>query len=259
MKQLLLAIILLLTTAAFGQGSGQFSGGGGGGNGTDTNAIHKVPGSEQVIQPSADNSAVTLKCFNGTNTANVFLAKDKNASVIFSVDCSGNTVVGGSLTVNGSNGGEDFTCGDGSGLTGATSHGLFWCNPTTNLFNAKLNNGSTVTVLTTAAGATLTDGATVTWATASSPTASATLTFTVHAGSRTLNVSGLVAQQTYVLKLIQDSTGGTDLAGGTGCTWKQPGGGGSTFGLTHTASAIDTLTFFYDGTNCLASLLKAYS
>ena len=104
-----------------------------------------------------------------------------------------------------------------------------------------------------------TDGATVTWAIASNKCANAALTFTVHSGSRTLNLTGLVTGGSYVLKLIQDATGGENLTGGTGCTWKQAGGGGSTFTLTATASAIDILSFTYDGTNCLAVLTKAYS
>jgi len=104
-----------------------------------------------------------------------------------------------------------------------------------------------------------TDGSTVTWAIASNKCANASLTFTVHSGSRTLNLTGLVTGGSYVLKLIQDGTGGENLTGGTGCTWKQAGGGGGTFTLTASASAIDVLSFTYDGTNCLAVLNKAFS
>lgn len=104
-----------------------------------------------------------------------------------------------------------------------------------------------------------TDAATVTWAAGSLVCANASLTFTVHSGSRMLNLTGLVTGGSYVIKLIQDATGGESLTGGTGCTWKQAGGGGSTFTLTGTASAIDVLAFMYDGTNCLATLTKAFS
>jgi hypothetical protein len=103
---------------------------------------------------------------------------------------------------------------------------------------------------------TLTDAATVTWATVG---VNATLTFTVHGGSRTLNLSGLVTGNVYLVKLIQDGTGGENLTGGTGCTWKQKGGGSGTFTLTATAGAIDILTFYYDGTNCYANLGLAYN
>lgn len=105
-----------------------------------------------------------------------------------------------------------------------------------------------------------TDAATVTWAIASGLCSNASLTFTVHGGSRTLNLTGLAAGGSYVIKLIQDGTGGENLIGGTGCTWKQPApASGSTFTLTATAAAIDTLSIFYDGTNCEAVLIKAFS
>jgi hypothetical protein len=107
--------------------------------------------------------------------------------------------------------------------------------------------------------ATLTDGATVTWAIGSVPMANSSLTFTVHGGSRTLNLTGLVTGGTYVLRLVQDATGGENLTGGTGCTWKQLGGGGTSFTLTGTANAIDILTFYYDGTSCYANIGKNYS
>lgn len=105
----------------------------------------------------------------------------------------------------------------------------------------------------------LTDSATVTWAGASALCPNAKLTFTAHSGSRTLNLTGLAAGATYFVELIQDGTGGESLTGGSGCTWIQPGGGGSTFTLTATAGALDTLSFLYDGTNCVALLNKAFS
>jgi hypothetical protein len=106
---------------------------------------------------------------------------------------------------------------------------------------------------------TLTDAAPVVWNANSIKCYNESLTFTVHGGSRTINLSNLVNGGSYVLKLIQDGTGGENLTGGTGCTWKQLGGGGSTFTLTGTASALDILTFTYDGTNCIANLGKAYN
>lgn len=102
---------------------------------------------------------------------------------------------------------------------------------------------------------TQTDGATVTWAIGSVLNAQATLTFTAHSGSRTLNITGPVTGGNYVLKLIQDATGGEGLTLGTGCTWKVGGGGSGAVALTSAASAIDVLTFIYDGTNCLATLI----
>lgn len=104
-----------------------------------------------------------------------------------------------------------------------------------------------------------TDGATVTWAIGSLTCANASLTFTVHSGARTLNLTGLVTGGSYVITLTQDGSGGETLTGGTGCTWKQAGGGGSTFTLTATASAVDILSFTYDGTTCWSVLNKAFA
>jgi hypothetical protein len=99
------------------------------------------------------------------------------------------------------------------------------------------------------------DSGTVTWAIASVLNAQATLTFTVHSGSRTLNITNPVIGGNYVLKLIQDGTGGEGLILGTGCTWKVVNGGAGAVTLTNAPNALDVLTFIYDGTNCLTTLL----
>lgn len=101
----------------------------------------------------------------------------------------------------------------------------------------------------------LTDGATVSWNTAGAN--NATLLFTAHSGSRTLNVSNLISGGSYVLKLTQDSTGGEGLTLGTGCTWKVSVSGsgfsGSTVTPVSAANGIDVLAFTYDGSLCLAT------
>ena len=99
------------------------------------------------------------------------------------------------------------------------------------------------------------DAGTVTWAIASVLNAQATLTFTVHTGNRTLNITNPVVGGNYVLKLIQDATGGVGLVLGTGCTWKVVNGGAGAVTLTNAPNALDVLTFIYDGTNCLTTLL----
>ena len=99
------------------------------------------------------------------------------------------------------------------------------------------------------------DSGTVTWAIGSILNAQATLTFTVHTGSRTLNITNPVVGGNYVLKLIQDATGGVGLILGTGCTWKVVNGGAGVVTLTNAPNALDVLTFIYDGTNCLTTLL----
>ena len=103
------------------------------------------------------------------------------------------------------------------------------------------------------------DGATVTWAIASVLNAQAVLTFTVHGGSRTLNITGPVIGGNYVLKLIQDGTGGEGLILGTGCTWKVSNGGSGAVSLTNAPGAIDVIAFIYDGGNCLATFLPNLS
>lgn len=107
--------------------------------------------------------------------------------------------------------------------------------------------------------ATLTDAATVTWATGGVPFSNADLTFTVHSGSRTLNVSGLVNGGSYVAWFKQDATGGEGLILGTGCTWKVSGGGSGAVTPSTGAAAVDVLAFTYDGTNCLANFNKNFN
>jgi len=104
-----------------------------------------------------------------------------------------------------------------------------------------------------------TDGATVTWAIGSTMCANASLTFTTHGGSRTLNLTGMVNGGSYVLKIIQDGTGGEGLTLGTGCTWKVSGGGSGAITPSTSASAIDVLAFTYDGTNCYANFNKNFN
>jgi hypothetical protein len=108
---------------------------------------------------------------------------------------------------------------------------------------------------------TQTDAATVTWAIGGASFANTTLTFTVHSGSRTLNLSGLVDGGSYVLTLIQDSTGGEGLTLGTGCTWKVSGGGGGAITPSTGANAMDVLAFTYNGTtgNCIANFNKNFN
>jgi hypothetical protein len=127
-------------------------------------------------------------------------------------------------------------------------------------FNADVEtNFQSATLCVPGTFATLTDGATVTWAIASAMCDNAGLTFTVHSGNRTLNLTGLVNGGSYVVWLKQDATGGEGLVLGTGCTWKVIGGGAGAVTLTATASAIDILSFTYDGANCYANIGKNYS
>jgi hypothetical protein len=104
-----------------------------------------------------------------------------------------------------------------------------------------------------------TDAATVTWAIASKFCANASLTFTVHSGSRTLNITNPVNGGSYVIWLKQDGTGGEGLTLGTGCTWKVSSGGAGAITPSTGANAIDVLAFTYDGTNCYANFNKNFN
>jgi hypothetical protein len=101
----------------------------------------------------------------------------------------------------------------------------------------------------------LTDAATVTYATTPGYGGSASLLFTAHSGSRTLNLTGLTNGKYYTVKLIQDGTGGEGLTLGSGCTWQVLTGAApaTTVTLTSTASGVNVLAFTYDGTNCVAN------
>ena len=104
--------------------------------------------------------------------------------------------------------------------------------------------------------ATLTDGATVTWAIASVPAANAKVTL---GGNRTLNITNPVTGGSYVLVVIQDGTGSRTLTLGTGCTWKIGGGGSGTITPSTSANAVDILAFTYDGTNCYGNFAKNFN
>jgi hypothetical protein len=137
--------------------------------------------------------------------------------------------------------------------------GTFTCTGTCSINISYTGYGSIQTPGPTAPFSTLTDAATVTWATASASVANASLLFTAHSGSRTLNVTGLVNGGTYVLKIIQDATGGEGLTLGTGCTWKVSGGGTGAITPSTGANAIDVIAFMYDGTNCYANFNKNFN
>ena len=72
----------------------------------------------------------------------------------------------------------------------------------------------------------------------------------------TLSESGLVKWGTYNLEINNGSGAAATLTLGTGgsCSaWKVAGGGGGAITLTG-SSAIDLLSFTFDGTNCVAWL-----
>jgi len=94
--------------------------------------------------------------------------------------------------------------------------------------------------------ATLVDGATISWDLDTEQTATVTL-----AGNRTLNSpSNLNAGGTYILRIVQDSTGTRTL--GYGSVYKFPSGIAPT--LTTDANATDLLSCYSDGTNMYCNM-----
>lgn len=128
--------------------------------------------------------------------------------------------------------------------------GSYFCNPANTW--TQLGSGSSVTAFQS-----LTDASPITWAVNTTPNAYVTLAHTL--ATRALNVTGITNGGFYIIKLIQDSTGGAALTLGTGCTWKVANGGSGAVTLSSAANAVDSLTFFYDGTACYATFTPNYN
>jgi len=93
----------------------------------------------------------------------------------------------------------------------------------------------------------LTDAATIAWDVQASPAARVTL-----GGNRTLGApANMAAGATYVLRVVQDATGGRTLA--FNVAYKFPGGAAPT--LSTDANAIDLLSFYSDGTSLYGTAL----
>jgi hypothetical protein len=98
---------------------------------------------------------------------------------------------------------------------------------------------------------TLTDGATITWATAGYPVSHAKVTL---GGNRTLVITGAVNGSSGEIRVTQDGTGSRTLA--LPASSKAPGGA---FTLTTTAGAMDVLAWSYDGTTYTWVIGKAFA
>lgn len=198
-------------------------------------------------------ASVTATVFTDANTTNSSNYDLTGANFIiftiaFSAGSASNTATGQLAYVSPLGmGGTVTSVAGGTGISGGTitATGTLATDPTV--------------VCQPGSFATQTDGATVTWAIASAMCANAALTFTVHSGSRTLNITNPTNGGSYVLWIKQDSTGGEGLTLGTGCTWKVSGGGAGAVTPSTGASAIDVLAFTYDGTNCYANFNKNFN
>jgi hypothetical protein len=98
--------------------------------------------------------------------------------------------------------------------------------------------------------ATLTDGATITWATGGARETSARVTL---GGNRTLAVTGAASGQRGTLLLTQDGTGSRTLTLPSGSITE------TGFALSTAAGAKDRLDYVYDGTSYWWSIRKAYA
>lgn len=101
---------------------------------------------------------------------------------------------------------------------------------------------------------TLTDAATVTWATGGLKSTNATVTL---GGNRTLAITGATSGSTGVLIVKQDGTGGRTLALPANSKMVNTGAGAWT--PTVGASKVDILSFVYDGTNYWWTVGKDYT
>jgi hypothetical protein len=97
----------------------------------------------------------------------------------------------------------------------------------------------------------LTDGATITWATAGNPISHGKVTL---GGNRTLAITGAVDGSSGLLRLTQDGTGSRTLTLPSGS--KAAGGA---FTLSTPAGSVDLLGWVYDGTSYFWTIGKAFA
>jgi len=106
---------------------------------------------------------------------------------------------------------------------------------------------------------TLTDTSPIAWVAAGN-ISNAVVTLAHGTGTRALNISGLASGDYGTLIVKQDSTGGANITGGTGCTWyvgQSTGGYIATstfFSSAPSANAVDIIAWTYNGTNCYANV-----
>jgi hypothetical protein len=99
--------------------------------------------------------------------------------------------------------------------------------------------------------ATLTDGATITWATGGAPISQAKVTL---GGNRTLSITGAINGSSGTIVVTQDGTGSRTLALPAGS--KSIGG---SLTLSTAANAIDVLAWVYDGATYYWTIGKAFA
>ena len=163
------------------------------------------------------------------------------ATIVQNLNVSGNTTLGGAsktLTVGGSGATANVT--GWFGIAGRAS-------VSTNLFvggNTTLNG--TTTDKSNALSQTLTDGATINWDTSLGRVATVTL-----GGARAMAAATNQKVGTYILRVVQDGTGGRTLTWNGNYKWTA-----QTAPVLSTAiGAVDIITFFSDGSKMYGSYL----
>lgn len=228
--------------------------------GTGANLLVKIGGSGLVTALTTDTSGIVGICTSQCGTASAFAQAIVAWAAIVPCQFDGtptathwvqiSSSVAGNCTDAGS---TRPTAGQILGRVISQSSGTIW--------NIDLETED-IPPATTNTPTTLTDGSTVTWATTGG-SASSTLLFTVHSGTRTLNLTGLTSGAFYSIALQQDGTGGEGLlipAGNcSGGNFKVAGGGAGLVSLTNAANAIDTLNIWFVSGVCLVNVAHNYN
>ncbi len=106
---------------------------------------------------------------------------------------------------------------------------------------------------------TVTDASPIAWDLGSATITNGIVTLDHNTATRALNISNPVNGGFYTLEIRQDSTGGALMTLGSGCGWTVVNQGAGAIVLSAAANAVDTLAFYYNGTQCRAILNNSYN
>lgn len=224
----------------------------GAGSGTVTSVALSLPASEFTISGSPVVGAGTLVGAWQSQTANrVFAAPNGSAGTP-----TFRALVNADLPVSGATAATYQTWTAGTGALVVTSftvnaQGIITATSNNAITVPQYGNQGTWTKAQNVANASPAFGTPLTLdlTTSNSFHITATSNFTV------LTPTGGVSGGTYIVRIAQDATGSRVVT--WPATFKWPGG--SVPALSTTASSVDLLTMYYDGTNFLCTLQKAYS